>query len=1398
MQRCRNLLLGILFLISLPIAARPLDPRNVPADLRPWMNWVLIGHEDRQCPFLYNDTDTRRCGWPTAMQLNLNDTGGDFAITWKIYDEGWVTLPGDATVWPQEVTDNGQALAATEQAGRPAAWLKAGEHPLRGKFTWTQLPEALSIPADTGLVQLTINGAPITPPDISADGRLWLRARDTAGKAQGETDRLELQVYRRIIDEIPLQVVTQIDLNVTGRPREMTLAGALLEGFIPLALNSPLPARLEADGTLRLQVRPGHWNLQLTARHTRPLTDIALPAPVEPWPASELWVFDARNALRLVEVQAGTAVDPRQTTLPADWQHLPAYRMQAGEHMAFKVTRRGDPEPEPNKLALQRNLWLDFDGAAYTFNDQITGQMTRGWRLEVEPELRLGRAAVDGQPQLITRSPQSGRSGVEVRRGALNVNADGREAGTRTLPAVGWAHDFQRVGATLHLPPGWRLLAVMQGADQAVETTADGQTRPARWFERWSLLDFFIVLIITVAVGSLWDRASGLLALLTLAVIWHESGAPHQVWLHVLAAIALWRVLPAGRLRGFTALYRNVALLVLLAIALPFMVNQIRLGIYPQLERPWQTMAGAAPTAPPVPIAAPASNAPPAAPEPKRTDNLQREEEKNRAVETTKDAGVAATLSAHAQLAGKRAALGLAVGSGYYSARSANLYEVDPKANVQTGPGLPHWNWTRVDMRWNGPVQADQSVRLILTSPRQNLLLAFIRVLLLGLLCAALIRSSFTRPRLPRGMNAAALIVTLLLVSGMLLPSPPARADDFPSRELLEELKNRLLTPPACLPACAQSPRLQLAIKDGQLELRLEVHALENVAVPLPGDAHHWLPREVTVDGRPATALARTTEGRLLVNVTAGAHQILLAGALPAQIGVQLPLPLKPHRVEIEQAEGWQIDGVHDDHTAEAQLVLTPIRNETAAASGETRLEEGAPPVNLPPFAHVERTLRLGLTWRVETRVTRASGGDSAIVLAVPLLKGESVLTDNMHVEGGKVQVNIPAQAGEMSYESVLEKTDTLTLTAPAATDWMETWRLDASPVLHVETEGLAVIHHQTEDGNWLPEWRPWPGEEVTLHIARPQGVAGNTLTVDESHLRYTPGERITDVTLELSLRSSQGGQHTLTLPAGASLQSALINGTPQPLRQQGTTLTFPVAPGAQHLQLQWREAAGVRSRYHTSVVDLGVESVNSLVSLTMPAERWILFVCGPRLGPAVIFWGWLLVIAGVAVGLGRVRLTPLTTAQWLLLGIGLSSLSSPQVLIVVGWLLALGARARLPESTGKWKFNFIQIALVLLTCAAAQALYDSIRMGLLGAPDMQIAGNGSSAYELHWYQDRNGNGLPQATVYSVPLFVYRWAMLMWALWLALALKRWLPWAYRCFSRHGLWKKFRSPVVKNA
>ena len=71
----------------------------------------------------------------------------------------------------------------------------------------------------------------------------------------------------------------------------------------------------------------------------------------------------------------------------------------------------------------------------------------------------------------------------------------------------------------------------------------------------------------------------------------------------------------------------------------------------------------------------------------------------------------------------------------------------------------------------------------------------------------------------------------------------------------------------------------------------------------------------------------------------------------------------------------------------------------------------------------------------------------------------------------------------------------------------------------------------------------------------------------------------------------------------------------------------------------------------------------------------------------------------------------------------------------------------------------------------------------------MQIEGNGSFAGSLHWTFDRSEGAFPRAWAISVPLFVYRTAMLAWAMWLAAALIRWIGWGWSSFSEGGLWRK---------
>ncbi|HMM75167.1 MAG TPA: hypothetical protein PJ986_05645 [Gammaproteobacteria bacterium] len=1335
------LLLGAGLLAAEARAEAPLRVEEVPAPLAPWWAWALHGEVDPACPYVIA-SGARQCAWPGRLELDVGADGARFALAVEAWAAAELPLPGRDGQWPQDVMLDGVPAVVTVRAGVPSLRIPAGRHRIAGRYLWRRAPETLRLPPDYGLLELRLDGRAVPNPQRAADGELWLQTPASTA-ADAERDALKLAVYRRIVDELPLQVETLLELDVAGTQREVLLDGGLLAEGLPLRLASPLPARLERDGRLRVQLRPGHWQLRLDSRQPGPVAALARPAGDAHWPAEEVWVFDARPALRVVEIGGGQLVDPRQTGLPAAWQSLPAFRLGAGEALRFAEQRRGDPEPAPNRLELTRELWLDFDGGGWTVRDAIGGELTRGWRLDAGPDLVPGRVLLNGAPQFITAL--DGRRGVEVRRGAIDLRADSRIEEPGALNAVGWAHDFDRVSATLNLPPGWRLWSA-SGVDAASDT----------WLRRWTLLDLFLVFIVALAVAKQWSWPLGGLALLALLLCWHEPGAPRQVWLHVLAAVALVRVLPIGRLRSAAALYRNAALLVLVVLALGFAIDQVRIAIYPQLEDAMRVDGYAS-----APSALPA-------PAPMRE---QQAEAGATAVPPVPDA------------VRRKAASGVVPSSPRYALQST----YDPKATIQTGPGVPSWQWRAARLTWSGPVTAAQPLELVLLSPRVNFLLAILRVAALAALIAIVLRRALGGPTAWQRASAA-----LLLVLGLNAQA----AGNGPDPALLEELKRRALLPPECAPeACVSLPRLDVTLAEGRLQLRMRLHVGSLLGVPLPGQAEQWLPETVLVDGEPVAVLRRDDKAQLLVALDAGVHELVLDGAAPRRASFQLTLPLAAQSTRIEAA-GWAIDGVDRDTGRATQLIFTRMQeNAETGAAQETSFDRAQ---SLPPFFTLERRLELGLDWRVHNRLLRVTPPGVGAALAIPLLPGEAVITQGIEIADGRAKLALAADETERHWTSVLAKTERLTLRAAPTTDWAEIWRADIAPIWHVELAGIPLVHQRDEDGAWLPTWRPWPGEEASLEVSRPAGVPGRTLTIDRSELRLAPGLRASDATLSLSLRSSQGGQHLVELPADASLQAVTIDGVAQPIRQDGRRVSLPVAPGEREVMLRWRSPTSISSWFRTPAFSLGADSVNAALSLSLPADRWVLFTGGPPLGPAVLFWGALLVVALASFALGRLRLAPIPTWQWGLLGVGLTQSSVGGAVLVVGWLLALGLRARLPAEQPNWRFNLVQIALVLLSCAALGALFDAIAQGLLGQPSMQIAGNGSSAGELRWFVDRAGAAYPQAWVLSVSIWIYRGLMLAWALWLAFALLGWLRWGWRHFSRDGVWRRVRFIPARRA
>jgi hypothetical protein len=147
-----------------------------------------------------------------------------------------------------------------------------------------------------------------------------------------------------------------------------------------------------------------------------------------------------------------------------------------------------------------------------------------------------------------------------------------------------------------------------------------------------------------------------------------------------------------------------------------------------------------------------------------------------------------------------------------------------------------------------------------------------------------------------------------------------------------------------------------------------------------------------------------------------------------------------------------------------------------------------------------------------------------------------------------------------------------------------------------------------------------------------------------------------------------------------------------------------------------------------------------------------------------------------------------------MLLAIGLTQVHVVAAMLVVSWLFLLVWRGkRTAEEIPWWRFNLLQVVIVLLTTIVVGILIVVVGEGLVGSPEMFIRGNGSTQTHLQWFEPRVRGELPVPTILSVSVWYYRLAMLCWALWLAGALLNWLKWGWTQFSRGGTWMRRRRP-----
>ncbi|MFT4924279.1 MAG: hypothetical protein ACI8WB_000357 [Phenylobacterium sp.] len=1362
---------------SLSASAAALANPTIPESLKQWVPWVLKDHQALKCPFInqtdYSENKNHLCAWPSALTLNANDTGGSFSQSWRVIQDSWVVLPGNRFQWPQNVVANNQPAEVGLYRNQPALFLTPGNYQLKGHFDWQQLPRSLKIPTAYAFVTMSVNNKPIAFPRV-VDGTLWLSERQIN---QTESDAVKMTVHRKLSDGAFLDLETRIGLNVSGKMREVALGKLLPPGFKFKGIDGDLAAFFDAQGILHAKLKPGFWQINVFAWADPTVLKWQRPEKTHLWPEQEIWTFAAQEQFRVGKLSGGKVIDASLADLPENWQNLPSYVLSPTDSFTYTVQHRGKPLQLENRLTLDRTMWLSFDRSQYTFNDTITGSMINGWRLSMAaPYILESGADQDGSVLITTLKDNTledttledkAERGIENRYPEVNIKARGfiangalsNNASPNAMPVTGWNENFESVSLTLNLPPANRLLAVF-GADSVSHS----------WLNSWTIWASFIVLFAALLAGRISSITVGLMTAVFLILTYHETNAPIISIINMLLTIAIAKYQPFTRLQPLVRVYFTLSLFAVVGSLLYFSAMQLRSVIHPQLEDR-QTSH--------------------------QSNNLM-------AYESYSDALISRSASPMKMASREPEMMQVSGSRSNYKDQLNERYQTD--AVVQAGGGIPNWQWHQYDIHWTSPVAKGQAVNLVVLGPIGTGLLKIAGVILAFLWLYSVLRPVIPALIIPPSTNASADKKTtataslLVLLLSIPVGTEQAHAQSFPDQQLLDALTQRVTEPPVCNPRCASINIIEVTADTSELKLAMQVHVLSDTAIALPKSTF-WRAEKITVNGQFQPALLKH-QGWIYFPLNKGVHNVSVIGRIAPVAQFQLRFKNHLQRVKVNASDKWDIIGSQQNHlTGETLEFIATVEQQQTLIN--TRLPAS-------PLVQVTRHLSIDQPWTVNTKVTRIAPTIGSVSVKIPLLKGEHITTAGLTPKQGQVEITIPASQRSVSWRATLDRQPQLTLTANTDGHRIEHWQVLSSPAWHVEfssgaTEDLPVIldNNLNNDNDYTTtSFYPYEGETLTLDIRRPAAVKGHILAIDQVTANLNQGKRTAVFNLDFAYRSTRGGEHIIELPQGYQLKRITSDGRILNLQPDGLKLAIPITPGSHQIKIELRAEQSQSSSISAPTVNLNAPVSNISSSIDLTDARWVLWTQGPTQGPALIYWGELLVFILLALALSgrltKVSFSPLNTFSWLMLGIGLSLNNWAVLMLVVVWFASLSASQYRPSDGHRRWFNLSQLVLFGLSVVTLITLVTTIPLSLLSSPDMGIVGNHSYGNHLVWFADQSAGQLPAIDVFSIPTLVYKGIMLLWVLWLSFSLLGWIRWAWKTLGSHGYyWRaKAQSAVVE--
>lgn len=524
------------------------DDNSIPQDLKKWIPWVNKNNFTQNCV-------ESVCVFIPQLTIQKNSQKTNYTFLFNgtsLAQSAWVSLPYSDTIWPLSVRVNGQKALLVNHEGKPFIQVPQKDFKIEVDYTNTIFDKNSSFELPFNIVSFSNQtGQNISLKDTT------LSLSDIA-KTDEQNSFQEIKVFRKFTDNIPYQLDTNLQINFSGKTKEIDLGAVLPSHFKLTQINSDLKVIFK-DNHYFATLVPGTHFINFKSFANKEISSFSVKDLVLNID-SEIWSVQNNNNIRNIDIKSATVVDPKQVSVPQEWVSLPSYMVS--DKLDIISSQQGLSFNTDLKLNAQRTTIFGFNDTVYSL-DRVSLTNQNSKELKFNSGVSLQSISLS-QPKMILK---------EKDQNYILLNAADNTGTIQFDTPKG--NDIVSQLADSYYVDSWNA-GFIPRTDLIWATNAK-VTSSDFWFNAWNLYSLFSLSVLIIALYKLVGKEAAVFALFSLVSFYYNNSVFWIFWILLVISYAFNKYLPEKYI-NFKRNTNNISLIgtfLVVLFSLEFVFNEI-------------------------------------------------------------------------------------------------------------------------------------------------------------------------------------------------------------------------------------------------------------------------------------------------------------------------------------------------------------------------------------------------------------------------------------------------------------------------------------------------------------------------------------------------------------------------------------------------------------------------------------------------------------------------------------------------------------------------------------------------------------------------------------------------------------------------------------------------------